>query len=180
MSYCDFCIGLEDNHPDKVYHDNNYGFPITSDDELFGRLILEINQAGLSWSMILKKESNFREAFDGYKISKIAKYDDVKISELLQNSGIIRNKLKINAVIHNANVIMGIQQEKGSFVAWLNEIHPKSREEWTKIFKKTFKFTGGEIVNEFLMSSGYLQGAHQENCTIFDTVLKTQPKWLTK
>lgn len=177
MSYCDYCKDRPEGDLNKIYHDTAYGFPIVDDNELFGRLILEINQAGLSWSIILKKEKDFRLAFDNFEISKIASYDSVKISELLENSGIIRNQLKINSVIFNAQKIVSLQNEYGSFRNWLEQHHPASKEEWIKLFKKNFKFTGGEIVNEFLMSIGYLKGAHTEACEIFEEVLKRDPKW---
>lgn len=177
MSYCTYCASLPMDDLNKIYHDTAYGFPISEDNELFGRLILEINQAGLSWALMLKKEKDFRLAFDNFSIAKIALYDDVKISELLENSGIIRNRLKINSVIFNAQKIVSLQKEFGSFAEWLNFHHPLTKEEWMKVFKKNFKFTGGEIVNEFLMSTGYLKGAHDENCTIFDTIIEHNPKW---
>jgi DNA-3-methyladenine glycosylase I len=177
MSYCDYCSSKEENDFDRIYHDSAYGFPVKDDNELFGRLIMEINQAGLSWSLMLKKEKNFRLAFDNFNIDRISKYNDVKISELLNDSGIIRNRLKINSVIFNAQKIVSIQNEFGTFATWLDSHHPLTKDEWTKLFKKNFKFIGGEIVNEFLMSTGYLKGAHVENCTIFDKILEHKPKW---
>jgi DNA-3-methyladenine glycosylase I len=159
------------------YHDTQYGFPIESDNELFGRLILEINQAGLSWTTILNKQENFREAYDNFEIEVVANYSEADRERLLSDSGIIRNKLKVNAAIHNANQILELQQKHGSFKKWLDLEHPKTREEWVKLFKKTFKFTGGEITNEFLMSSGYLKGAHEESCPIYEKVLESKPKW---
>lgn len=178
MSYCTFCNQRNTLDVHKIYHDQYYGYPINNDDELFGRLILEINQAGLSWDTILKKQENFKEAFDDFSIQSIANYNEAKIKELLANSGIIRNKLKIFSVIHNAQQIQHIQQEYGSFKQWIDINHPKSKDEWTKLFKKTFKFVGGEIVNEFLMSTGYLKGAHDESCTVFVEIKKLNPKWL--
>ena len=178
MSYCTFCVALSEDNVHKKYHDYHYGFPIDSDDELFGRLILEINQAGLSWETILKKEEGFRAAYDQFSIHKVANYTDQDIDRLLSNPLIIRNRLKVNAAIFNAQKILEIKSEFGTFKDWLNNHHPLSREEWTKLFKKTFKFVGGEIVNEFLMSTGYLKGAHDENCMIFDKVVKNNPKWL--
>jgi len=166
---------LNDVH--RIYHDEHYGFPIEADDELFGRLILEINQAGLSWDTILKKQENFKSAYDNFSIKKIAQYDENKIADLLSNSGIIRNRLKINAAIFNANQIIEIQKEFGTFKEWLDSNHPKSKEEWVKLFRRNFKFVGGEIVNEFLMSTGYLKGAHIDSCMIFDKVAKFHPKW---
>jgi len=100
---------------DIEYHDKEWGVPLHDDDKLFEFLILEGFQAGLSWSTILKKRENFRKAFDHFNYEKIAKYDQKKIDELLQNEGIIRNKLKINAAITNAKAFIKIQKEFGSF-----------------------------------------------------------------
>lgn len=178
MSYCTYCLLDETDKLHKDYHDNHYGFPIDEDNELFGRLILEINQAGLSWLTILKKADEFRNAYDNFNIEIIAEYKDEEIGSLLSNPGIIRNKLKINAAVHNAKQVLQIKQEFGSFNRWLDENHPLSKEDWTKLFKKTFKFVGGEIVNEFLMSTGYIEGAHDKNCPIFVEIKKQNPKWL--
>jgi DNA-3-methyladenine glycosylase I len=178
MSYCKFCETKDPQEVNRLYHDRQYGFPIDSDDELFGRLILEINQAGLSWQTILMKQENFRLAFDHFSVEKIANYDQEKIEQLLQNPGIIRNKLKINAAIHNAKEVLSLQKEYGSFKNWIDLNDPKSKEEWVKLFKKNFKFVGGEIINEFLMSAGYLKGAHEKTCAIFEVVLQSKPNWL--
>lgn len=180
MSYCAAIENMQTEERKalhKSYHDNLYGFPIHDDNELFGRLILEINQAGLSWETILKKENSFRKAYSDYNIQKIAQYSEKDRERLLSDAGIIRNKLKVNAAIENAKTILVLQKEFGSFEKWLEHHHPKSKEEWVKLFKKTFKFTGGEIVNEFLMSIGYLPGAHTESCTIYKKILKQKPMW---
>jgi DNA-3-methyladenine glycosylase I len=161
----------------KNYHDNFYGFPLHNDNELFGRLIMEINQAGLSWETILKKEAAFRQAYDNFCIEKIAAYTEQDRERLLLNAGIIRNRLKINAAIENAKIVLVLQKEFGSFEKWLEHNHPKSKEEWTKLFRKTFYFTGGEIVNEFLMSIGYLSGSHDKNCPVYQQIIKQKPKW---
>jgi DNA-3-methyladenine glycosylase I len=180
MSYC----SAIENMPDakkalhKAYHDKLYGFPIHDDDELFCRLVLEINQAGLSWETILKKEKTFRTAYDDFNIVKVASYTEKDRERLLADSGIIRNRLKVNAAIENAKTIMGLQKEHGSFKKWLEHHHPKTKEEWVKLFKRTFKFTGGEIVNEFLLSIGYLEGAHSRDCKIYKAVVKAKPMWL--
>ncbi len=180
--YCDYIrsLGPKDESPHKIYHDTEYGFPLKTDDELFGRLILEINQAGLSWITILKKKDSFRKAYRNFSVSKIAKFGKKDFDRLLSDSGIIRNRLKIEAAIHNANIILSLQKEFGSFENWLDFHHPKTREEWTKLFKITFRFTGGEIVNEFLMSTGYLKGAHDSSCSIGKKILKTKPAWSRK
>lgn len=178
--YCDYINGMPDGEAKKLnaeYHNCQYGFPIHDDNELFGRLILEINQAGLSWLTILKKQDNFREAYDNFDIMKISNYGEADKARLLENEGIIRNRLKIDAVIYNAKIIVDIQNQFGSFENWLNVNHPRNKEEWVKLFKKHFKFVGGEIVNEFLISIGYLKGAHKEDCPIYDIALKANPKW---
>jgi DNA-3-methyladenine glycosylase I len=164
MSYCTFCRNLPDDNLHKIYHDFHYGVKIHSNEALFERLVLEINQAGLSWDLMLRKQVNFKAAFDEYDISKIANYTEKDLERLVSNTGIIRNKLKINAVIHNAGVVLGLIEEHGSFEKWIEAHHPLELADWLKIFKKTFKFVGGEIVNEFLMSTAYLPGAHDLDC----------------
>ena len=114
MSYCSF---IETMKPiermvlHKNYHDNHYGFPIHDDNELFGRLIMEINQAGLSWETILKKENTFRKAYDNFNIQTVANYTVADRERLMNDAGIIRNKLKINAAIENAKKILLLQKE---------------------------------------------------------------------
>jgi DNA-3-methyladenine glycosylase I len=162
----------------KNYHDKHYGFPIHNDNELFGRLIMEINQAGLSWETILKKEAGFRKAYSNFNIQEVAAYTEADRARLLSDAGIIRNRLKVNAAIENAGSILKLQEEYGSFEKWLDHHHPKTKAEWVKLFKKTFRFTGGEIVNEFLMSVGYLEGAHSPQCKIQEDIAKHQPKWI--
>jgi DNA-3-methyladenine glycosylase I len=166
MSYCEFCLNQPLDSIHRIYHDTQYGFLIQNDNELFERLVLEINQAGLSWDIILKKVDNFRRAYDDFNIEKVAAYNEQDFLRLMNDAGIVRNRLKINAAIVNANRIIGIQQQDGSFKNWLDKHRHYTKTEWTKLFKKTFVFTGGEIVNEFLMSTGYLDGAHQTDCPI--------------
>jgi DNA-3-methyladenine glycosylase I len=167
----------EDQALHRAYHDLHYGFPIEKDDELFCRLILEINQAGLSWNTILKKQADFRRAYNNFNIAVVAAYTHTDRERLLQDAGIIRNRLKVDAAIYNAGVILELQQSAGSFKNWLDAQGSLDRAQWTKLFKKTFKFTGGEIVNEFLMSTGYLPGAHHPNCPIYSKTIKAQPAW---
>ena len=182
MSYCNYISSqqTETDQLHKIYHDTQYGFPIHDDDELFCRLILEINQAGLSWTTILKKQENFRKAYHHFNIKKVAAYKEKDIERLLNDAGIIRNRLKVQAAVENAKTILTLQKQSGSFKNWLDQQHPLSKEDWTKLFKKTFRFTGGEIVNEFLMSTGYLPGAHSEHCPVFKKVLKAKPAWNKK
>jgi DNA-3-methyladenine glycosylase I len=176
-SYCEAVAQMEPGNVHIHYHDHEYGFPITNDNELFARLVLEINQAGLSWTTILKKKDNFFKAFDNFEIKKVAAYKEKKIEQLLSDAGIIRNRLKVHAAVENAKTLLQIQKEHGSFKNWLDKHHPKTKEEWVKLFKKTFRFTGGEIVNEFLVSTGYLPGAHLKSCPVYKRVLKAKPVW---
>src|SRR6187549_2551069 len=178
-SYCDALTRMkpDDLMVHKIYHDQHYGFPIHNDNELFCRLVLEINQAGLSWTTILKKQDNFRKAYHDFDINKVAAYKEKDVQRLMNDAGIIRNRLKINAAIENAKTILRLQKEFKSFENWLNHHHPKTKDEWTKLFKQTFRFTGGEIVNEFLMSTGFLPNAHEESCPIYKKIIKAKPAW---
>jgi DNA-3-methyladenine glycosylase I len=174
-SYCDIAPGHPWHGP---YHDSEYGFPVRDDRVLFERLVLEINQAGLSWLTILKKREAFQAAYDGFDIDRVAKYGAREKTRLLADAGIIRNRLKVEAAIDNARRIQELRAEHGSFAAWLAHHHPKPKEEWVKLFKKTFRFTGGEIVGEFLMSIGYLPGTHRADCPVYKRIAKLSPPWM--
>lgn len=170
-TYCD----IAPDHPvHGYYHDNEYGFPVTDEAVLFERLALEIFQAGLSWEIVLKKRQSTFDAFDGFNVDKVAAYGDKDTARLLGNAGIIRNKLKVASIIDNAKTLQGMRPD-GGFSAWLDSHHPKHRKEWTKLFKKTFRFTGGEIVNEFLMSVGYLPTPHEASCPVYEKIIALNP-----
>ena len=173
--YCDFAPGHPDHGP---YHDREYGFPLTSDAGLLERLALEINQAGLSWLTILRKREAFRKAFKGFDPAIVARFGARDRTRLLADAGIIRNRLKVDAVIANARTVLVLRKAHGSFAGWLDEHHPLQKPEWVKLFKHTFRFTGGEIVGEFLMSTGYLPGAHRESCPVFRRILRAKPAWM--
>lgn len=179
MSYCAFAASLPDDgtNPNKHYHDYCYGFPVADDNALFERLVLEINQAGLSWTTILKKQKAFQAAYCGFDIARVAAFDEHDTARLLSDAGIVRNRLKIQAVVYNAQQILKLQQEYGSFKNWLDACHPRPLAEWVKLFKRRFKFVGGEIVNEFLMSTGYLKGAHREDCPVYAQTVACGAKW---
>lgn len=180
MSYCAYVASLETEttNPNKKYHDEYYGFELFDDDALFGRLLLEINQAGLSWTTILNKEENFYKAYDQFSIAKIAAYDELDVERLLQDKGIIRNQLKIRAAIYNAKRILELQKTFGSFKTWLHLHIGLELPEWVQVFKGQFKFVGVEIVNEFLMSSGLLEGAHDSCCPVYEKYRNQLPKKL--
>lgn len=171
-TYCDIAPGHPFHGP---YHDQEYGFPVSDDNALFERLVLEINQAGLSWLTILKKRDAFRRAFANFEIARVAR---MRRERLLKDEGIIRNRLKIDAAIENAKRILKLQKSHGSFAAWLDAHHPRPKEEWVKLFKQTFVFTGGEITSSFLLSVGYLPGAHEESCPVHERIVKAGARWL--
>lgn len=175
-SYCAVARGHEYHGP---YHDAEYGFPLRDDDGLFERLVLEINQAGLSWLTILKKREGMRDAYDGFSLERVAAYGDADRERLLADPRIIRNRLKVDAAVHNARRILEIRESHGSFDGWLHAHHPRTKEEWVKLFRKSFRFTGGEITGEFLMSIGYLKGAHHEACPVHARILELAPPWST-
>jgi DNA-3-methyladenine glycosylase I len=176
-TYCDIAPGHQWHGP---YHDEEYGFPLTDDAALFERLVLEINQAGLSWLTILKKREAFRRAYDGFDPKIVAGYRARDRKRLLADAGIIRNQLKVDAAIANAARILELRESHGSFAGWMNAHHPRTKAEWVKLFKQTFRFTGGEIVGEFLMSIGYLPGAHDPTCPVYGRVLALGPRWALK
>lgn len=163
QTYCGFARARDDVH--REHHDTEHGLLPRDDDDLFRRLMLEISQAGLSFETVLKRKQGIYKAFNS--VERVARYGAKDIARLMQNPGIIRNRLKILAAIHNAKKIKELRKEFGSFKQWLETHHPRTREEWVKLFKKTFTFTGGEIVNEFLMSTGHLPGAHDADCPYF-------------
>ncbi len=174
QSYCRAASGHPVHGP---YHDLEYGFPAREDAVLFERLVLEINQAGLSWLTILNKRAAFRAAFDGFDIDRVAAYGETDRARLLADAGIIRNRLKIDAAIENARRVRSIRDAHGGFAAWLDLHHPQPKADWVMLFRRTFRFTGGEIVGEFLISLGYLPGAHDRDCPVYAAVQQTNPPW---
>ena len=173
-----YCLAAPASPLHGPYHDTEYGFPARGEAVLFERLVLEINQAGLSWATMLRKRDAFRAAFANYEVDRVAAFGAGDFDRLMADAGIIRNRLKIAAVIDNAKRIQELRASHGSFAAWLDAYHPLPREEWVKLFRKTFRFTGGEIVNEFLMSLGYLPGAHEQNCPIYAAIMELTPPWI--
>ncbi len=175
MSYCDAAPGHPEHGP---YHDTEYGFPLADDAALFERLVLEINQAGLSWLLVLKRRAAFRDAYAGFDVDAVAAFGDADRARLLADAGVIRNRLKIDAAIENARRLVALRANHGSFSAWLDAHHPRTIEAWVKLFRATFVFTGPEIVREFLVSTGYLPGAHDEGCPVRARVAALDPPWM--
>ncbi|MGM0217245.1 DNA-3-methyladenine glycosylase I [Enterococcus sp. AZ126] len=169
------CSWAEGNEKMKHYHDTIWGVPVYDDQRLFRKLILDINQAGLSWQTILNKENDFDAAFDDFDIKKVALYDENKIQELLNDPGIIRNRRKIEATIHNAQKIIEIQNEFVSFSNYLwgfnaqsvlknayqNQVEIPATNELSDniakdLKKRGFKFVGSTIIYAFLESIGMI------------------------
>jgi DNA-3-methyladenine glycosylase I len=173
MSYCTLAPG----HPvHDSYHATEYGFRQREETVLFERLCLEIFQAGLSWEIVLKRRPGLREAFDGFNVDRIAALTEADQARLLLDPRIIRNRLKLAAIIANAQRVQTLRTTHGGFSAWLDAHHPREKPAWVKLFKQTFLFTGGEIVGSFLMSLDYLQGAHDEDCPIFHRIAAQRPQ----
>ena len=176
--YCDVAADPDKHDIHGPYHDDEYGFPGKGERALFELLCLEIFQAGLSWELVLKKRATTDAAFEDFDVDTVAAYGDKDVARLLANSGIIRNRLKVAAIIHNAGVVQALRDSHGGFPKWLDTHHPLAIEDWVKLFRKTFKFTGPEVVNEFLMSTGYVKGAHREDCPVHLKIIKTNPPWM--
>lgn len=172
-----YCLAAPAHPLHGPYHDREYGFPATDETVLFERLVLEINQAGLSWLTVLRKRAAFRAAFADFAVDRVAAFDEAEIERLLADTSIVRNRRKIEAVVANARRIQELRQTHGSFRAWLDAHHPRPVDAWTRLFRQNFRFTGGLIVGEFLMSLGYLPGAHQPDCPVYARILALQPPW---
>ena len=167
MSYCSYCKSQPEGSIHRWYHDEVYGRMSKNDNDLFGRLLMEISQAGLSWDIVLNKYEGIKSAYSDFDIKKISQYSEKDIASLMNNKDIIRHELKIRSAIFNANKILKIQEESGTFRAWILENNQNSIENWTKLFKKNFKFVGKEIVKEFLISNGIIEGAHDKTCPLY-------------
>jgi DNA-3-methyladenine glycosylase I len=173
-TYCDTAPGHPLHGP---YHAEEYGFPTRDECTLFERMVLEINQAGLSWELMLKKREAFRAAFDGYDVDRVAAYGESERARLLADAGIVRNRRKVDAVIENARRIRSLRNEAGGLAAWIETHHPLPKAEWVKLFRRTFLFMGPEVVGEFLMSIGVLPGAHREDCPVHARIAALPPHW---
>ena len=177
MKRCKWC---NENNPLYVeYHDKEWCIPNHNDNYLFEMLILESFQAGLSWECVLNKRNDFIVAYDNFNIDKIINYDENKINELLTNSKIIRNKLKIKASINNAKIFKGIQKEYGSFYNYLltftkNKIlyeidkttNDLSDSISKDLIKRGMKFVGSTIIYSYLQATGFIY-SHDEECFMY-------------
>ena len=173
-TYCAFAP----SHPVHAsYHATEHGFPSRDEAVLFERLCLEIMQAGVSWEIVLKRRATMRVAFAGFDVDRVAAFFDADEARLLADPGIIRNRLKVQAIIANARIVQGLRRDHGEFAAWLDAHHPRDRHAWVKLFRQTFRFTGDEIVGEFLMSLGWLPGAHAADCPIGQQIATLVAPW---
>lgn len=182
---CGWCVG---DPLYEAYHDQEWGVPVYDDNTLFEFLILETFQAGLSWITVLRKRENFREAFDNFDYQKIAKYKQAKIETLLKNEGIIRNKLKVNATVTNAQAFMKIQDEFGSFSKYIwdfvdgkpirNSVknykeapgNTELSDQISKDLKKRgFKFVGTTVIYAHMQATGMVND-HEVSCYRYNEV----------
>lgn len=173
--YCQAAPGHPVHAP---YHDREYGFPVEDERVLFERLSLEIFQAGLSWELVLKKRAALGRAFADFAVDRVAAYDALDIERLLSDASIIRNRRKIEAVIANAGRVQALRARAGGFSRWLDQHHPRPHAAWLRLFRETFRFMGGEVVREFLLSTGYLPGAHADDCPVYAAIVRARPPWL--
>ena len=141
-------------------------------------MCLEIFQAGLSWELILRKRPGMNIAFEGFTVDRIAAYGANETARLLGDPRIIRNRLKVAATIENARRVQALRVSHGGFVKWLAAQDAVDKDAWVKTFRRTFKFMGGEVVGEFLMSIGYLPGAHRPDCPIQGRIARLSPPWM--
>ncbi len=173
-----YCRSAPGDAVHDFYHGNEYGFPVGDETSLFERLVLEINQAGLSWAGVLRKRENFRAAYAGFDVDAVAAFGAMDEARLLSDPGIVRNRKKVAAALENARRIVGLRQSHGGFHGWLQRHHPRPHADWTGLFRRTFVFTGPLIVEEFLLSTGYLPGAHTARCPVFARIVGAGPPWL--
>lgn len=173
-----YCTYAADNPVHASYHDGEYGFPLDDERLLFERLCLEVMQCGLSWDLILRRRAGMNEAFHGFDADRVAAYDDADVARLLADARIIRNRLKVRAVINNARTVQGLRDSHGGFAGWIAAHHPLRHAQWVKVFRKTFAFTGPEVVNEFLMSIGMLPGSHHEDCPVQARLVAARAPWM--
>jgi DNA-3-methyladenine glycosylase I len=174
VHYCDYAPHDPLHAP---YHDREHGFPATDETVLFERLILEITQAGLSWGTVLRKRATLRAAYAGFAVDRVAAFGQAERARLLADPGIVRNARKVDAAIANAHAVQQLRGAYGSFAAFLDVHHPRSKPQWVKLLKRHFAHVGGEIAGEFLMSLGYLPGAHRPDCPAFERVRAADPPW---
>ncbi len=174
MHYCDYAPGDPLHAP---YHDMEHGFPARDEAVLFERLILEINQAGLSWGTVLRKRETLRAAYAAFDVEAVAAFGAAERARLLADPGIVRNARKVDAAIANARAVQRLRDEYGGFAAFLDAYHPRPKADWVKLLKRRFAHVGGEIAGEFLMSLGYLPGAHRPDCPVYAQTLAADPPW---
>lgn len=182
---CGWCAG---DALYEAYHDEEWGVPVKNDDTLFEFLILETFQAGLSWITILRKRENFRNAFDNFDYKRIAEYDEAKIASLMQDAGIVRNKLKVRAAVTNAQAFIRVQKEFGSFSNYIwdfvdgkpikNSVknykdapaNTEISDTLSKDLKKRgFKFVGSTVIYAHMQATGMVND-HEVDCFRYDKV----------
>ena len=187
------CAWVKDDFLEIAYHDDEWGVPVTDDQKLFEFLILEGAQAGLSWSTVLKKRENYRQAFASFDPERVARFNEQKQLELKQNPGIIRNKLKIASAVTNARLFLDIQREYGSFASYIWQFvegkpiqnhwenleqvpatSPQSEAMSKELKKRGFKFVGSTICYAFMQATGMVND-HTTDCFRYEEISAIKP-----
>ena len=174
-SYCLVARGHPVHGP---FHDREHGFPVETDAGFLERLALEINQAGLSWLVVLRRREGLARAFAGYDLDRVAAFGEADVARLLVDPGVIRHRRKVEAVIENARRMAGLRERHGSVRAWFDLHHPLPLDGWLRLLRRTFVFVGPEIAKELLVGTGYLPGAHLPDCPVWPVVVAADPPWL--
>lgn len=175
-AYCDSAPGHPLHGP---YHDTEYGVPQTDETVLFERLCLEIFQAGLSWELVLKRRTGLGQALAGFDVNTLAGWGEADVERLVMDPRLIRNRRKIVALLENARRVQALRLSHGDFAGWIRAHHPLPLADWVRLFRRTFLFTGPEVVNEFLMSLGVLPGAHRTDCPVARHLATLPSPWET-
>ncbi len=177
LSYCEASLGDAWLRP---HHDTIHGRPEEHEARLFEYLSWEIMQAGLNWRLVLQRAAGMREALAAYDLDRIADWSDADRAALQHDRRLIRNRLKIEALQWNARRFLSFRPLfPGGMAGWLAAHHPRSLPAWVALFRQNFKFTGPEIVREYLEGIGYLPGAHAPDCPVYADILKLRPPWST-
>lgn len=173
-----YCVIARDHPVHGPFHDRDHGFPVTADAGFLERLALEINQAGLSWLVVLRRRASLARAYAGYDLDRVAAFGPRDVERLLADPGVVRHRRKIEAVIENARRVAALRARHGSVRAWFDHHHPLALEGWVRLLRQTFVFVGPEIANELLVGTGYLPGAHLPDCPVWSRVIAADPPWL--
>jgi len=166
-AFCTQAAALPNTDLRRLYHDTEHGLLPNHDDELFGRFLLCVMEAGIGVEAILRKKEWIRRAFANYRLEEIAAFGEQEIEALREDGTIVRNERKIRSIVYNAGAVLELREFSDSWRHWLLEQHPRSTEQWGALFKTHFQLSGGQIFTKFLVGTGFLEGAHTEDCPMY-------------